>query len=78
MSQRIGSISEFTSRFIIPIKSGQTKDCSNQDLKKMKQRSFLLNKKLKSIVDRKDIEQLTQDLKPKRGFHFSVLCLEYL
>ena len=64
----IGQLREFQHRFEIPIKRGQNKDATKQEMKITKQRSFLLHKRLKDIVLRKDVRVLANDLPPKREF----------
>eukprot|EP00597_Dinobryon_sp_UTEXLB2267_P011358 CAMPEP_0170132074 /NCGR_PEP_ID=MMETSP0020_2-20130122/23648_1 /TAXON_ID=98059 /ORGANISM="Dinobryon sp., Strain UTEXLB2267" /LENGTH=909 /DNA_ID=CAMNT_0010367313 /DNA_START=57 /DNA_END=2787 /DNA_ORIENTATION=+ len=64
----LGSVKEFSKRFVIPIKSGESKDATRHDVQCMKKRSHVLHKKLKQIVDRVDVGELTKSLKPLRQF----------
>jgi transcriptional regulator ATRX len=51
-----------------PILNGESKDASLSEIKLMKNRAYVLHKKLKPIIDRRDLSVLMKDLKPKREF----------
>ena len=73
----LGTVREFKRMFITPIKLGQDKDASKYAIRKMKNRAFVLNKKLRPIVDRKDITELAKDLPPKREFVVSIRMTKF-
>lgn len=50
----LGTEKEFANLYANPIKNGQHKDSSKTDIKFMKQRSFVLNKKLSQFVQRRE------------------------
>ena len=62
----------FKEQFVIPITNGQSNDASKADVRKMKQRSYVLHKKLQVIVHRRDLSVLSKDLPPKRLFVVSL------
>ena len=51
---------------------GEAKDAKKWQRTVMKKRTYLLNKRLKPIIDRKDLTELAKDLKPKREFVISI------
>ena len=73
----LGNLTEFKKRFAIPIKNGEAKDASREQKKKMKQRTFILHKRIKTIVDRKDFEVLRSQLQPKREFVLNVAMTSF-
>ena len=68
----LGNMAFFKSRFEKPITDGQNIDACKEDVHKMKQRAYILNKKLKDVADRKDLTVLSKDLPPKRLFVVSL------
>ncbi|TMW42161.1 hypothetical protein DOY81_012759 [Sarcophaga bullata] len=61
----LGTEKEFANLYANPIKNGQHKDSSKNDIKIMKQRSFVLHKKLSKFVQRKEAELLKTFLPTK-------------
>jgi len=59
---------DFKSYFADPIADGMKSDSSDFCVKMMKKRSYLLVKKLKSFVDRRDAKLLLNDLPGKKEF----------
>lgn len=64
----LGDFKEFRRYYVEPIKAGSDKKAVSSQVRKMKQRTHILNKKLTPIVDRKDMRTLEKDLQPKREF----------
>lgn len=58
----LGTVKEFNNLYANPIKDGQHIDSTPQMIKKMKQRSFILNRKLSKFVQRKEVSVLQQYL----------------
>ncbi|XP_075150194.1 uncharacterized protein LOC142224305 isoform X2 [Haematobia irritans] len=61
----LGTEKEFANLYANPIKNGQHKDSGKTDIKIMKQRSFVLHKKLSKFVQRKEAELLKTFLPQK-------------
>ncbi|XP_041451577.1 transcriptional regulator ATRX homolog [Drosophila obscura] len=61
----LGTEREFANLYANPIKNGQHKDSSKKDITIMKQRSFVLHKKLSKFVQRKEAELLKTFLPQK-------------
>uniref|UniRef100_A0A1A9V9H3 Transcriptional regulator ATRX n=1 Tax=Glossina austeni TaxID=7395 RepID=A0A1A9V9H3_GLOAU len=61
----LGTEKEFANLYANPIRNGQHKDSSKADIKVMKQRSFVLHKKLSKFVQRKEAELLKTFLPQK-------------
>ncbi|XP_065355571.1 transcriptional regulator ATRX-like isoform X2 [Calliphora vicina] len=61
----LGTEKEFANLYANPIKNGQHKDSGKMDIKIMKQRSFVLHKKLSKFVQRKEAELLKTFLPTK-------------
>lgn len=61
----LGTVKEFNNLYANPIKDGQCKDSTAQDIKRMKQRSFILNRKLSKFVQRKEATVLKEFLPEK-------------
>uniref|UniRef100_W8AIW8 Helicase ARIP4 n=1 Tax=Ceratitis capitata TaxID=7213 RepID=W8AIW8_CERCA len=61
----LGTEKEFANLYANPIKNGQHKDSSKRDIQVMKQRSFVLHKKLSKFVQRKEAELLKTFLPQK-------------
>ena len=49
----LGTSKQFKLRFASPITEGEDKDATQWQVERMRKRSFVLNKRLSSIVDRK-------------------------
>ncbi|VVC29861.1 Hypothetical protein CINCED_3A017329 [Cinara cedri] len=64
----LGSIKEFTNRFINPITNGQYSDSTVNDVKVMKRRSHVLHRMLEGFVQRCDYSVLTPFLPPKHEY----------
>ncbi|XP_031623434.1 transcriptional regulator ATRX-like isoform X3 [Contarinia nasturtii] len=64
----LGTEKEFANLYVNPIKSGQHKDSSKSEIKHMKQRSFVLHKKLSKFVQRKEAALLKSFLPEKYEF----------
>lgn len=78
----LGTLKEFTRRFVVPMQQGDDRDgifrhlllfldislATPYERKRMKQRSHLLNKMLRGMVDRRDSSILQISLPPKREF----------
>ncbi|KAJ1427683.1 SNF2 family N-terminal domain-containing protein, partial [Ochromonadaceae sp. CCMP2298] len=62
------TLKEFKKRYSDKIHKGESKNASYHDKKMMKERTFLLNKKLRHVIDRRDMSELAKTLKPKREF----------
>ncbi|XP_017854355.2 transcriptional regulator ATRX [Drosophila busckii] len=61
----LGTEKEFANLYANPIKNGQHKDSSKKDITVMKQRSYVLHKKLSKFVQRKEAELLQTFLPQK-------------
>lgn len=61
----LGTVKEFNNLYANPIKDGQHQDSTNQMIRKMKQRSFILYKKLSKFVQRKEAMVLREFLPEK-------------
>lgn len=61
----LGTVKEFNNLYANPIKDGQHIDSNNGMIKKMKQRSFILNRKLSKFVQRKEASVLKEFLPDK-------------
>ncbi|XP_030246590.1 transcriptional regulator ATRX homolog isoform X2 [Drosophila navojoa] len=61
----LGTEKEFANLYANPIKNGQHKDSSKKDITVMKQRSYVLHKKLSKFVQRKEAELLKTFLPQK-------------
>ncbi|XP_029342269.1 transcriptional regulator ATRX-like [Acyrthosiphon pisum] len=64
----LGSIKDFTNRFINPITNGQYSDSTPLDVELMKGRSHVLHKMLEGFVQRFDYSVLTPFLPPKHEY----------
>ncbi|XP_060854287.1 transcriptional regulator ATRX homolog isoform X2 [Rhopalosiphum padi] len=64
----LGSIKDFTNRFINPITNGQYLDSTSIDVELMKGRSHVLHKMLEGFVQRFDYNVLTPFLPPKHEY----------
>ena len=53
---------------LIYISAGEHKDAQKSEINTMKKKTYSLNKRLKLLVDRKDISILERDLPAKREF----------
>lgn len=71
------SFGEYKQRFIEPIKKGESKDANPFALREMKKRTYVLHKKLESIVHRKDMSDLAKFLPTKREFVLSIRMTGY-
>ena len=58
----LGTVKEFNNLYANPIKDGQHQDSTLQMIKRMKQRSFILNKKLSKFVQRMEVGVLEKFL----------------
>ncbi|CAG0884775.1 unnamed protein product [Darwinula stevensoni] len=68
----LGTMKEFTNRFVNPIENGQHSDSTVKDVKVMKRRSHVLHGFLKDCVQRKGDGALTPFLPPKLEYVVSV------
>lgn len=68
----LGTVKEFNNRFVTPIRAGQHVDSSKQDIKYMKQRSLVLNRKLSTFVQRREVTVLREFLPNKYEYCISV------
>ncbi|CAG0882739.1 unnamed protein product [Darwinula stevensoni] len=68
----LGTMKEFTNRFVNPIENGQHSDSTLEDVKVMKRRSHVLHDLLKDCVQRKDDGELAPFLPPKLEYVVSV------
>lgn len=64
----LGTVKEFNNLYANPIKDGQCKDSTAKDIKRMKQRSLILNKKLSHFVMRKEACVLKEFLPGKQEY----------
>ncbi|XP_060841737.1 transcriptional regulator ATRX homolog isoform X3 [Rhopalosiphum padi] len=64
----LGSIKDFTNRFINPITNGQYSDSTAIDVRLMKRRSHVLHRMLEGFVQRFDYSVLTPFLPPKHEY----------
>lgn len=64
----LGTVKEFNNLYANPIKDGQHFDSNAQMIKKMKQRSFILNRKLEKFVQRKEASVLKEFLPDKHEY----------
>ncbi|KAG5676156.1 hypothetical protein PVAND_006005 [Polypedilum vanderplanki] len=68
----LGTAHEFNVIYANPIKDGQNKDSTLEEIKKMKQKSYVLNKNLSKFVHRKDASVLKEFLPVKHEYVISV------
>lgn len=68
----LGTRREFNEIYANPIKDGQSKDSSYEEIRKMKQKSFVLNVNLSKFVQRKDASVLKKFLPVKHEYCISV------
>ncbi|XP_050422621.1 transcriptional regulator ATRX homolog isoform X4 [Adelges cooleyi] len=68
MPHLLGTVKEFTNRFINPIKNGQYSDSTSYDVKIMKRKSHVLHKALEKVIQRFDYNVLTPYLPPKHEY----------
>ncbi|XP_070500734.1 transcriptional regulator ATRX homolog isoform X2 [Chironomus tepperi] len=68
----LGTIHEFNNIYANPIKDGQNKDSTDHQIKKMKQKSYVLNKNLSRFVQRKDAQVLKEFLPMKYEYCISI------
>lgn len=61
----LGTVKEFNNLYANPIKDGQHSDSTDKDIKRMKQRSLILNRKLSEFVQRKEATVLKDFLHKK-------------
>lgn len=61
----LGSFKEFTNRFKNPIENGQWHDSTEYDIKLMKKRTHVLNKLLKTTIQRYEVSELKSYLPEK-------------
>lgn len=61
----LGTTKEFNNLYANPIKDGQHRDSDQQAIKRMKQRSYVLHKKLSKFVQRKEVSVLKEFLPNK-------------
>lgn len=64
----LGTVKEFNNLYANPIKDGQHIDSTPGMIKKMKQRSFILNRKLSKFVQRKEASVLKEFLPDKHEY----------
>ena len=67
----LGTLPEFTNRFVNPIKNGQCKDSQPLDIRVMKQRAHVLHALVSGCVQRKDYRVLADTLPPKQEYVIS-------
>lgn len=64
----LGTVKEFNNLYANPIKDGQHMDSTPQMIKRMKQRSFILNRKLSKFVQRREAMVLREFLPDKHEY----------
>lgn len=72
----LGDIREFNNVYANPIKEGQNKDSTYGQIKKMKQKCFVLNKMLDKFVQRKEASVLKEFLPEKHEYCLFVMNTE--
>ncbi|CAL8094695.1 unnamed protein product [Orchesella dallaii] len=68
----LGTLNEFTNRFVNPIKNGQHADSTESDVKTMKRRAHVLHGKLEGCVQRRDYLILAPYLPPKYEYIINI------
>ncbi|KAI3379327.1 hypothetical protein SNEBB_003154 [Seison nebaliae] len=68
----LGSVGLFRNQFVNPIRNGELKDSSIQEVNLMKRRSFVLHQLLEGFVQRKDYRELAKMLPSKH--EYVILC----
>lgn len=68
----LGTEKEFNNRYALPIKAGQHADSTNEDIRNMKRRAFVLHKKLVQFVQRKEASILKEFLPEKHEYVLSI------
>lgn len=68
----LGTMTEFTNRFVNPIKNGQHADSTDYDVKIMKRRAHVLHRKLEGCVQRCDYSILAPYLPPKYEYIINI------
>lgn len=72
----LGDIKEFNNLYANPIKEGQHKDSTSSEIKKMKQKCFVLNKMLDKFVQRREASVLKEFLPEKYEYCLSIPMTE--
>lgn len=72
----LGTVAEFTNRFVNPIKNGQHSDSTDHDVQVMKRRAHVLHRKLECCVQRFDYSILAPYLPPKYEYIINVKMSE--
>lgn len=67
----LGTLKEFTNRFVNPIKNGQCSDSQPVDIRVMKQRAHVLHELVSGCVQRRDYRVLADTLPPKQEYVIS-------
>jgi transcriptional regulator ATRX len=71
----LGSLAEFKNGFDNPIRNGQHKDSTREDVIRMKMRAHVLHQRLDAVVNRKDFSVIRSFLPPKNEYVLSIrLC----
>ena len=73
----LGTRKEYKKRYIDPIKNGENMDSTKAQIRAMKNRAYMLNKRLSKIVDRRDLTAFKSDLPPKREFVLSIKMTKF-
>ena len=73
----IGTRKEFMNRFVNPIVNGQHSDSTENDVRMMKKRSFILSDLLKGCMQRLDYNVLVPYLMPKQEYVLTIQLTEF-
>jgi transcriptional regulator ATRX len=73
----LGTLSYFKRTYAQIIAAGENKGAGHSELIAMRKRAYMLHKKLKPIVDRKDLTELEKTLLPKREFSVLIKMSEF-
>lgn len=68
----LGSKKEFANRFVNPINNGKLHDSTDDDVKLMKYRAYVLHRLLEGCLQRRDYELLKSLLPSKQEYVISV------
>lgn len=73
----LGTLGEFRNGFDNPIRNGQHKDSTREDVIMMKKRAHVLHQRLEGIVNRKDFSVIRSFLPPKNEYVLSIRLSDF-
>lgn len=73
----LGTLTNFKKSYVNIIAAGEHKEAQHSEVIAMRKRAYMLHKKLKPLVDRKDLTELEKSLPPKREFSVLIRMSEF-